>query len=180
MSVLATLPGCGGSDSSSQDKAKENQTTSAVPATTQPASADPKAAEKKAILQAYDAYWDEQVKAYAQADIKGTDLKKYATKKALTRAMGDLLVMRKAGTATTGNPGHKVEVTSLTFTGKIRKASLRDCLDISTWKTVKRETGQVKPFPSNQPLRYVTAVSAEKWGKQWMITDAEPDGTRTC
>ncbi|WP_261386602.1 hypothetical protein [Streptomyces sp. BK340] len=180
MSVLVALSGCSGGDGSSQDKDKGNQTAAAVPSTTKPASADPEAAEKTAVLQAYDSYWNEQVKAYTRADIKGTGLKKYATERALTRAMGDLLVMQKAGTATTGRPGHKVEVTSLTLTGKIPKASLRDCLDISNWKTVKRNTGQVKPFPPNQPLRYLTTVSAEKWGKQWMITDAAPDGTKTC
>lgn len=71
-------------------------------------------------------------------------------------------------------------MTALSLTGKIPQASLRDCLDISKWQTVKAKTGVVQPFPSTQPLRYVTTAKAEKWGKQWMITELTPDGNRTC
>ncbi len=143
-------------------------------------SADPDRAAKEAVLTAYDAFWREQVKAFAQADIKGTDLKKYATKKALGSAMGDVLVMKKAGTATTGSPTHDTKVTSLTVSGSIPKATVQDCLDISNWKTVKRPSGEVQPFPTNQPLRYIATATAEKWGTQWMITELTPEGTRTC
>ncbi|MDQ0956029.1 hypothetical protein QFZ24_010038 [Streptomyces phaeochromogenes] len=155
-----------------------------APATPAPAAsssrADPQAQAKGDVLQVYDAFWAEQVKAYGQADIKGTDLKKYATKEALGRAMGDVLVMNEAGTATKGAPTHDAQVTSLALTGTTPKASVRDCLDISDWRTVKKKTGAVQPFPSNQPLRYVTTAKAERWGKQWMITELTPDGKRTC
>ncbi|MGW3149751.1 hypothetical protein ACWDG1_34835 [Streptomyces sp. NPDC001177] len=167
------------SDGDSADNRPTRTSTSSTPApATSSATADSQEAAKAAVLQAYSRYWQEQAKAYAQADIKGTELKKYATKNALARAMGDVLVMKKAGTVTTGAPGHQAQVTSLTLTGKIPEATLRDCLDISAWKTVKK--GKVQPFPSNQPLRYVTTAKAEKWGKQWMITDSMPDGSRTC
>ncbi|MEU6284928.1 hypothetical protein [Streptomyces sp. NPDC047028] len=178
LSAAVGLTACSSSHDDGKTASSSPRTSPSAAPTT--ATADPEAPEKKALLQAYGRYWHEQAKAYAQADIKGTRLKKYATKKALTRVMGDLLVMQKAGTATTGSPSHKVKVTSLTLARKIPTASLQDCLDISGWRTVMRKTGKVKPFPSKQPLRYVTTVSAEKWGKQWMITDAEPDGDRTC
>lgn len=132
------------------------------------------------MLKTYDSFWNAQVKAYAQTDIKGTDLKKYATKKALGDAMGDVLVMKNAGTATTGAPTHHARVTALTLSGDIPKASLHDCLDISNWKTIKKKSGKVQPFPSNQPLRYIATAKAEKWGKQWMITELTPEGDRTC
>ncbi|MFK0113136.1 hypothetical protein [Streptomyces sp. NPDC091217] len=132
------------------------------------------------MLTAYKDYWREQTKAYAQADITGTDLKKYATKKALTRAMGDVLVMQKAGTATTGSPSHDATVTALSLTAKVPTASLQDCLDISKWRTVNKKTGKVQAFPSNQRLRYIATATAEKWGEQWMITDLTPDGSHSC
>ncbi|MGW5465433.1 hypothetical protein [Streptomyces sp. NPDC003996] len=94
--------------------------------------------------------------------------------------MGDLLTMKQAGTATTGAPTHRAEVTSLTLAGSVPTAILQDCLDISSWKTIKKSTGKVQPFPSNQPLRYLTTAKAEKWGKQWMFTELTPDGKRTC
>lgn len=177
---LVALTACGSGDDSG-DSAKSPSPANSKPApATSSSSADPQALAKGDVLKAYDDFWAEQVKAYGQADIKGTDLKKYATKEALGRAMGDVLVMKEAGTATRGAPTHEALVTSLALTGKTPKASVRDCLDISGWKTVKKKTGAVQPFPSNQPLRYVTTAKAEKWGNQWMITELTPDGKRTC
>lgn len=176
---LTALAGCSGSSPKS-NAAEKQSPTSAEPSKAPAASGDPQSEAKQDVLKAYNAFWSEQVKAYAKANIKGTDLKKYATKDALGQAMGDVLVMQKAGTATEGAPTHDAKVTSLTAAGSPPKASLQDCLDISHWKTIKKKTGKVQPFPSAQPLRYVTTAKAEKWGKQWMITELTPDGKHTC
>ncbi|GHC88282.1 hypothetical protein [Streptomyces flavofungini] len=143
-------------------------------------SADPLAKDKRAVLKVYERMWEEQAKAYEKTDIKGTKLKQYATKEALGRAMGDLLAMKQAGTATKGAPSHNTKVVSLAPAPKIPKARLRDCLDISKWQTVKKKTGEPQPYPSNQPLRYVTTIDAEKWGKRWMITRINSHGDQTC
>jgi hypothetical protein len=172
------LSACGSSDEDSKASAPTSGPVSPKPAST--ASTDPQAAEKKAVLNAYDGFWAEQVKAYAQGDITSTDLKKYGTKEALGGVMGDVLAMKKAGTATTGTPKHRAAVTTITLSGSSPTATVEDCLDISNWKTVKKRSGQVQPFPSNQPLRYITTAKAEKWGKQWMITQLTPVGDRTC
>ncbi|WP_409239750.1 hypothetical protein [Streptomyces sp. PA5.6] len=172
------------SDDSSPDDGPAKaptKTAKASPAPTRSAD-DPQMREKKAALSTYARMWDEQVKAYAQADIKGTDLKKYATKDALGRAMGDLLLMKRAGTAAKGAPTHhntKVDA-PIDLNAKIPKARVTDCLDITNWPTIKRSTGKVLPFPSAQPLRYLTTAQAEKWGKQWIITKVETHGNRTC
>ncbi|MCI3273359.1 hypothetical protein [Streptomyces cylindrosporus] len=178
VSAVLVLAACSSTDG--DNKASEDTSASSSSKTARTTSADPQAVEKKAVLSAYDAFWTEQVKAYAQGDIKGTALKKYATKDALGGVMGDVLVMQKAGTATTGAPTHQAEVTAITLSGDSPAATVEDCLDISNWKTVKRKSGQVQPFPSNQPLRYITTAKAEKWGNQWMITKLTPDGDRTC
>ncbi|MFF3489491.1 hypothetical protein ACFYXC_40630 [Streptomyces sp. NPDC002701] len=178
--VLVTLTACGRGDHSGESAKSPTPTSGTSAPAPSLSRADPQAQAKGSVLQAYDNFWAEQVKAYGQADIKGTDLKTYATKEALGRAMGDVLVMKEAGTATKGAPAHDAQVTSLALTGKTPKASVRDCLDISDWRTVKKKTGAVQPFPSNQPLRYVTTAKAEKWGTQWMITELTPDGKRTC
>ncbi|MGW0770761.1 hypothetical protein [Streptomyces sp. NPDC002676] len=175
---MLALAACSSSDG--DNKASAHTSAPASSPSTSSASADPEAVEKAAVLKTYDAFWTEQVKAYAQGDVQGTDLKKYATEKALGEAMGDVLVMKKGGNATTGAPKHRAQVTQLTLTGAIPKAVVQDCLDISTWKTVNRKSGKVQPFPSNQPLRYITTSTAEKWGKRWMITEVTPEGDRTC
>ncbi|WP_327714025.1 hypothetical protein OG381_00275 [Streptomyces sp. NBC_00490] len=172
------LAGCSESPAK-DDAAKEPASPSSAAASTS-TSPDAQTKAEDEVRTAYSALWGEQVKAYAQADIKGTDLKKYATKDALAQAMGDVLVMQKAGTATKGAPVNDVTDVTVTLTGKTPTATLRDCLDISNWRTVKKKTGAVKPFPTNQPLRYVTTATAEKWGTQWMITELTPDGSSTC
>ena len=172
------LAGCSESPAK-DDAAKEPASPSSAAASTS-ASPDAQAKAEDEVRTAYSALWGEQVKAYAQADIKGTDLKKYATKDALAQAMGDVLVMQKAGTATKGAPVNDVTDVTVTLTGKTPTATLRDCLDLSNCRTVKKKTGAVKPFPTNQPLRYVTTATAEKWGTQWMITELTPDGSSTC
>ncbi|MFF1524608.1 hypothetical protein ACFVYR_20995 [Streptomyces sp. NPDC058284] len=176
------VAGCS-SGSTADDGPDKNPTKSAKasPAPTK-SSADPQAQEKKAALTTYARMWDEQVKAYAKADATGTDLKKYATKDALGRAMGDLLLMKKAGTAAKGAPTHrntKIDA-PIDLGAKIPKARVTDCLDITNWPTVKRSTGKVLPFPSTQPMRYLTTAQAEKWGNQWIITKVETHGNRTC
>ncbi|MCX4993349.1 hypothetical protein [Streptomyces sp. NBC_00568] len=177
---LMALSACSSDDEDSGDSSKQPSSASSPSRPSKSPSTDPQAAARKDVLTAYSAFWREQVKAYGQANIKGTDLKKYATKEALGQAMADVLVMQQAGTATKGAPTHQAEVTSLTLTGSIPKASVRDCLDISHWNTIKKKSGQVKPFPSAQPLRYITTAKAEKWGKQWLITEVTPDGEQTC
>lgn len=176
---LMALSACS-SDGGSDSPAKQPSATSSSAHPSASPSADPQTAGRKDVLATYSAFWDEQVKAYNQADIKGTDLKKYATKKALGQAMVDVLVMQQAGTATKGAPTHRAEVTSLTLTESVPKATVRDCLDISHWNTIKKKSGQVKPFPSAQPLRYMTTAKAERWGKQWLIAEVTPDGKQTC
>ncbi|WP_406349374.1 hypothetical protein OHA44_37595 [Streptomyces sp. NBC_00144] len=131
-------------------------------------------------MAAYKGFWREQVKAYAKADIKGTSLKKYATLDALSRVEIDVERMKGAGTVSRGEPTHDAKVTALGLDKKIPDADLTDCLDISKWQTVKRASGEVVPFPKSQPARYITSVSAEKWGKQWLITKVTPNGDRSC
>lgn len=176
--TLVALAGC--SESSATDDAANESASPSSAAPSMSASPDGQAQAEDEVRTAYTAFWGEQVKAYAQADIKGTELKKYATKDALARAMSDVLVMQKAGTVTKGSPVNDVIEVTVTLTGKTPTATLRDCLDISNWRTVKKKTGSVQPFPTNQPLRYVTTATAEKWGKQWMITELTPDGDSTC
>lgn len=103
-SGLVALVACGGSDSSGSAKKSPSVGNSTSAPATSSASADPEAGAKTDVLKAYGRFWDEQVKAYGQADIKGTDLKKYATKEALGRAMGDVLVMKNSRHTHQGRP----------------------------------------------------------------------------
>ena len=185
--TLIALIGCCalGLSACSDDGAGDNAKTSATPSATAssntpspgPSSSD--AVEKAAVLDAYGRMWDEQVKAYAQGDSKGTELSQYAAALALSGTEGDLKDLRSKGIVTTGAPTHKAAVDSLEPDKKVPHAKLTDCLDSTDWKFIYRKSGKPVEMPKNRLVRYVTKIEAEKWGHQWKIVDVVPQ-QRAC
>ncbi|MGW6945114.1 hypothetical protein ACWGF3_39720 [Streptomyces xanthophaeus] len=142
--------------------------------------ADPQQAEKTAVLAAYSAMSAEQLKAYRVADAKGTELEKYATAEALGQIRNDLARMKEAKTLVRGDIGHQAEVTALDLEAATPKATLSDCVDLSKYETYDTGAQKVIPLPAGQPLRYVMAVTAERWDGRWMVTAINPQGGPTC
>lgn len=180
LGTLTLLTACSSGGTSEESKPASTPSSSMPkPSVTPSKSVGPEAAGKAAVLQSYDRMWEEQVKAYATADLKGTELKKYAAGAALARAKVDVEGMRKKGIVTKGKPGHKTKVTSTDLKRKVPSAELTDCVDTSTWKFVYRKSGKPVPLPEGAMPRYVTKVKAEKWGKQWMLLELTPT-QRAC
>ncbi|MFJ5035641.1 hypothetical protein ACIQB5_48360 [Streptomyces sp. NPDC088560] len=171
------LSGCG-SSSDGGGKGNAATPTTSTPAPS-PSSADPQAAEKQAVLDAYGHYWKEQAEAYKSGTIEGTDLKKYAVGDALARVQSDLMTMKENGVIAAGAPRSDAIVTTLDLQSQPPKATLSDCLDISSWKRLYRKTGKEVPTPQGRINRYMTVVEAEKWGSQWKILSATPQ-QRAC
>ncbi|MEU0634265.1 hypothetical protein [Streptomyces sp. NPDC005989] len=171
------LTGCGGGDDGSKPSAAPPAASTPAPATS---AADPDAAEKAAVLAAYSSMSAEQAKAYGKADAKGTQLEKYATLDALGQIRNDLARMKAAGTVVRGGIGHDPKVTALDTATKTPKATLTDCVDLSSYETYDTKAKKVIPLPTEQPLRYVMTVSAEKWPNGWMVTAINPQGGPTC
>lgn len=136
--------------------------------------ADPQAKNKQAVLKVYERMWEEQVKAYAKADTRGTDLKKYATANAVARAESDVMGLRDKGVVAVGQPTHDSEVQSIELDRKVPRAKLRDCMDTTDWTYKYRKTGKALPLPEKRMKRYYVTVKAERWGNQWMILDVSP------
>ncbi|MFD5425483.1 hypothetical protein [Streptomyces sp. NPDC127084] len=173
VALALALAGC---DGDGDNKA------SSVPSTPVPSTsaADPQEAEKAAVLAAYSSMSAEQMKAYRKADAKGTDLEKYTTLDALARIRLDLARMKKAGTVVRGEIGHDAKVTGLDMGAKTPKATLSDCVDLSRYETYDTRANKPIPLPTEQPLRYVMTVRAEKWPNGWMVTAINPQGGPTC
>ncbi|RII07961.1 hypothetical protein DSC45_34160 [Streptomyces sp. YIM 130001] len=179
-SAVAALTSCSNEDSGQDDKSSKPPTKSASAAPAEPSkSSDPNAADKKAVLDAYEAMWVEQARAYQQGTSKGTKLKKYATLDALARAESDLMGMRDRGVVAKGQPSSDASVTRIDMTREVPRADVKDCLDTAKWTRVYRESGKNVPLPDAQLKRYETTVKAEKWGKKWMILRVTPH-QRAC
>lgn len=172
---LMILTGC-------SNDAKAPATTPTTPAATSGSSSsptpspsiEPQAAAKAAVLDAYGRFWDEQVKAYAKGDTKGTDFSRYAAATALVSTETDLNDLRSKGIVTTGAPTHDARVDKIDSARKVPNAQLTDCLDSTDWKFVYRKSGKPVAMPENRLIRYETKVNAEKWGKQWRIVEVTP------
>ncbi len=178
--VALSVSSCSGDDKAS-DEPKQSSTpaASAPESSASPASSDPQAADKRDVIAAYRSYWSEQVKAYAKANVEGTDLDKYASADALGRARSDVLSLQKAGVVAKGAPVNNPEVTDLDMDRKVPRATVTDCLDVSKWTRVKKKTGETVPSPKGQLKKYTATINTEKWGKQWMILKVTPK-PRSC
>ncbi|MEU4507400.1 hypothetical protein [Streptomyces sp. NPDC024089] len=175
--ALVTVSACStGDDSAAKPPATPPPTGKPAPATPS-ASTDPQAAEKAAVLGVYSRFWEEQAKAYAKGDTKGTEFGRYAAAVALSSTEDDLKDLRSKGIVTTGAPGHDTTVDKFETDKKVPHAKLTDCLDSTDWKFRYRSSGKPVPMPTDRLLRYETKIEAEKWGKQWKIVDVAPQQT---
>ncbi|MGG8410360.1 hypothetical protein ACM614_29295 [Streptomyces sp. 12297] len=173
IALTGLLAGCA-EDKNTTDAAPPKPSASPSP------SADPQAAEKARVLAAYTGFWSESVKAYAAGSDKGTELVKYAANQALDDALTDIANQKKAGLTMQGAPGHRAEASALYMTGERPRATITDCLELSSWRTVDLSTGKEVPYPSEQPLRYVAVAEVEQWSGRWMVVTMTPNGDRTC
>nr|WTC14297.1 hypothetical protein OHA15_41460 [Streptomyces anthocyanicus] len=178
---LMALTACGSSDQSSNpESAPPVPSETPSPSTASPsASSDAQKAHTDAVTQAYQRFWEEQVKAYSKGSTAGTDMTKYAAAEALANIETDLKDLRGKGIVTTGGPSHDVSVDALQLDKKVPYAKLTDCLDSGDWSFIYVETEKPVSMPTNRLVRYVTQVEAEKWGKQWKIVTVTPE-QRAC
>jgi hypothetical protein len=142
-----------------------------------PSKKDPNAVQKRAVLETYNRMWEEQVKAYAKASIKGTKLRDYSAGYALADAETAMDGYQAKGIVAKGAPKHDVTLTGLKPEKKTPWAALTDCLDTGPWKRVYVKTGKPVDMPKNRVVRYLTKVQAEKWGTTWKIVDVKPSST---
>ncbi|MZE74661.1 hypothetical protein [Streptomyces sp. SID5789] len=179
--AAVALTACGGDESTdgSATTASAPSQPSKTPSASPSESADPQASQKRAVLQAYNRFWEEQVKAYSRGNVTGTDFAKYAAAQALSATKRDLNELRSQGIVTTGEPTHATSVDKLQADKKVPYAKLTDCLDSTGWKFVYAESQKPVDMPTNRLVRYVTEVEAEKWGNQWKIVTVTPQ-QRSC
>jgi hypothetical protein len=160
---LLALTGC--SDSNSDTTSK----TSPTPTTASPSASSTVDAEDAAVLAAYTRSWEARTEAYSKASVAGTDLKKTTTLRALFDIETDRTTMRKAGQVTTGKPVIHPKVTKVA-PGKIRKATVTDCVDTTNWTLIDKASKKAVPLPTTRLIKYVSTATLEKWGKTWMVT----------
>ncbi|MER6386174.1 hypothetical protein ABT274_41050 [Streptomyces sp. NPDC001127] len=169
---LVVLTGCSSNDSGSSDKSPSPTASTPAPTTS---SAGPEAAAKQDLLSAYRHYWDAKTVAYSKASMAGTDLATYAKGDALGLAQSDLKNLETLGQVTEGKVRIEPQVTSLDLQKQVPLAKISDCVDVSAWKVLNAKTRSVIALPKDRRTKYVSKVTAEKWGRQWVILEIKPE-----
>jgi hypothetical protein len=172
---VLTLSACSSSDSDGEAAAQ----TSAAPPTPS-ASVDPTEAAKMEAIAAYEGYWQEMERFYADRSGGGADLGKYAASAALKNAETDAKRAHDRGRIYTG----EVNVIAPTVTkfdaeGQIPNATISSCLDISKWQTVDAETKKPVTLPSNRLTKFLIVSVVEKRSEGWRVIRDEPQG-KSC
>ncbi|MFH9967690.1 hypothetical protein ACH4PR_41065 [Streptomyces mirabilis] len=174
-SVLA-LSACSSSDNG--DEAKPTIPVTSASSTPAPSSADPETAAKDQLLAAYRSYWGEMTSAYAKASMTGTKLKTYAKGNALGLAQSDLKNLQTTGQIIEGKPVIDPKVSSIDLEKKVPLGKITDCVDVSGWKALDSKTRTEVQLPKRR-TKYVSQVTAERWGNQWVILEVKPED-RAC
>ncbi|WP_406368390.1 hypothetical protein OG788_46325 [Streptomyces sp. NBC_00647] len=174
---LMALSACSSSDG--KDEATDKPSTVSK-SSTAPATSDPKEAAQKEAIAAYEAYWREMEKLYADSSGKGARLDRYAASAALKKAETDAKRARDGGLIYVGH----VTVTDPTVTkvdvsGKIPNATISNCLDISRWRTVDAKSKKPVKLPANRLTKYVVVSTVEKYPAGWRVTSDDPQG-KSC
>lgn len=170
-----TLSAC----TSSEPKASKPKAspTSSPPRPSVPV--DPAETAKQEAIAAYQNYWQEMEKLYADRSGKAADLKKVAASAALKNAESDATSIHArnfihVGGVTVNNP----TVTKVDAAGKIPHAVLTSCLDISRWQVVDATTKKPATLPSNRLTRFVITSTVERWPQGWRVIRDDPQGKR--
>ncbi|MFJ8364264.1 hypothetical protein [Streptomyces sp. NPDC093984] len=169
------LSACSSSDSNGE---AVPQTSSASP--TSSASEDPTEVAKKEAIAAYQGYWRQMERLYADRSGAGADLGKYAASAALKNAEADAKHAHERGRINIG----AVTVIAPTVTkfdaeGGMPNATISSCLDVSKWQTVDAETKKPVSLPSNRLTKYLIVSVVEKRSQGWRVIRDEPQG-KSC
>ncbi|MFJ2774895.1 hypothetical protein [Streptomyces sp. NPDC087300] len=178
--AVITLAGCSSDSDSAEATPSQDKPSSAAPSpSATPSSADPKTAAEKAVLDTYQRYWDEKATAYSKASLKGSRMKSYVKGNALGQVQADVMNLQKLGQITRNKPTLDPQIASLDLEKKVPMAKISDCLDISKWDLIDRKTEELVELPKDRRTKYVNSVTAERWGKQWVILEVQPQD-RAC
>lgn len=169
---ILTMTACGESNDQSDDRpSADASATPSQSSTATPSPSKPDDPDEAAALKRYRESWEAQIKAFAQADSKGTDLKKNTSLHALAVIESDLMSMKEMGQVTKGRPVIKPKVTSMKKKDGIPVATITDCVDVSGWKLIDKKTQKEIALPSERLTRFESTSKVEDWGEHgWMVT----------
>ncbi|MCX5441212.1 hypothetical protein [Streptomyces sp. NBC_00063] len=136
---------------------------------------------RKAVVAAYQGMTDEQVKAYAAGSLKDSRITQFATGKALWDVKNTVFVNLQNDIVFKGKPtiATSTDDAEVSLKSAPKRATLRICFDMNTWKPINKKTGRSVAAP-NQAKRYTVNAKLLSRGGIWLVTDEAADKGRKC
>ncbi|MER7959193.1 hypothetical protein [Streptomyces sp. NPDC096030] len=178
VSAALTAAGCTGHTESPDSNAPTSQASSATNSVTTPP--NPTEVAKEEAVTAYQAYWQELEKLYADKTGKAANLKLYAASAALSNAELDAKRAHDRDRLHVGEVGVGSPTAIRTdINRKIPHVILSSCLDISRWQVIEASTKRPVALPANRLTKYVIKSTLERWPEGWRVIRDEPQG-KSC
>lgn len=177
--VLAVaLAGCGPDPVEWPD----DPTPEAPPAPAVSPADEAEAATIEEILALLHGFREAEVRAHADPQpphLARRQLAGYLADPLLSRTLGTLDAMVRAGVVFEGRPTWEPTVVELRLDETPPTAAIHDCLDTTGWRSVFQETGN--PVPADDlPDRYVVRVEAKLFPDGWLLHDARMEEDLRC
>ncbi|HEY3545796.1 MAG TPA: hypothetical protein VGK17_06855 [Propionicimonas sp.] len=140
----------------------------------------PEIAEAQAaILEAYRGYWATKVTILADTSVDpGPELETYAVDKALTDVYSSVLDYRHSRIVMVGEPVLSPVVSDI-VPGVEGTATIADCVDVTNWQPMFRDTGESAAAPG-QATRVAAKATAYFYLGHWTIRAYVVDRTTPC
>ncbi|QTE30037.1 hypothetical protein [Pengzhenrongella sicca] len=137
------------------------------------------AAAEAAVLEAYRQYWAAKVAWYADPSVDAdSNLSHYAIDTALADAQSTVLSFRTSRIVVPGEPVLSPSVSDITL-GDKPAATIHDCVDVSNWQAIFRDSGENAVAPG-QAVRVVAIAEASIFDGRWVIRSYAAQRDRSC
>ena len=177
--MVAVLSGCTAPSKDAPSLRSQAATTEAPTGTPTPTVDPAVAAAEVAVLEAYRGFWAAKVAWYADPSVDtDSNLSHYAIDKALADTQSTVLSFRAGRIVVPGEPVLSPSVSGVTL-GEAPRATIRDCVDISNWQAIFRDTRENAVAPG-QLVRVVALAEAAMFDGRWVIRTYAAQRDRSC
>jgi len=178
--VVALSAGCNGDGEKDPTPTKSSATVSPTPTPSPTPSADPEvAAAEASVLKAYRDFWAAKVAWYADPRAQSdSNLSHYAIDTALADAQSTIFTFRADGIEVPGEPVLSPQVSNVSL-GTAPTATVNDCVDVSNWQAIFRDSGKSAVAPG-QLKRVVAVAEATIFDGRWVIRSYAAQRDRGC
>lgn len=166
--LVALLTSCGVIDAG---QGENRPAPEEAPSSSQPTGAARESGAKREVLAVVENRTEAYDRAAAKGDLESSGLERYIIDKAYAKDTRELLRYRDAGVVFEGRQKvSDTRVTRVNVDTSPRTATVRQCVDGSDWKPVRKKSGEAAEV-KRPPRRYAATYQLRAVDTGWQISD---------